>query len=267
MYAIDVVSGVVTYKDIQSQYGRFRINHTDPVPHKELRIDGVCFTSSYDSGLYPPFPNDTNSHGTSLGNTTLSFCWHFDGIHWPFDISGGDLEWFKWGSYLATNLFTTESKSATYLLNSDKDFAARVSPSTKVPRDSLGIVGAKSLKQLMPGITASMNNAWRDMSQERVTGTYTYSETIFSISWAWIVLPVTLNIFGYIVLISVIRASMHTGHSRLWKGSTLASLYHGLQEECIPDNVETVEAMEKSAATTLVELKFVDKEGRVLLSK
>ncbi|KAJ3577305.1 hypothetical protein NPX13_g3262 [Xylaria arbuscula] len=254
MYDIDVVSGVQTYGDIQSQYGRFRINHTEkPEYGGGTMIDGVCFTSSYDSGLYPSFPNETSSRSTSLENTTLSFCRHLDQVFGRTNTSGGDTEWFEWGAYL-TSFIIPEPETVTKFWNSDGDLVGGISGSYST--ETLQIVDAEGLKQLMPRITAAMNNAWRNLSQERVTGSYIYSQTIFDISWAWIVLPVALNIFGYIVLVSVICTSMHTGQGKLWKGSTLASLYHGLQEDCVPDNVETVEAMEKSAATTLVELNY-----------
>ncbi|GAW24890.1 hypothetical protein ANO14919_144850 [Xylariales sp. No.14919] len=60
---------------------------------------------------------------------------------------------------------------------------------------------------------------------------------------------------------------MRTSQGKLWKGSILASLYHGLQEDCISGDMETIEATEKAAEITLVELKFVDKEDRFLLSR
>ncbi|KAI0440992.1 hypothetical protein F4803DRAFT_524957 [Xylaria telfairii] len=92
----------------------------------------------------------------------------------------------------------------------------------------LGYSKEGGLEDLMISITASMNSVWGTKSQEKVTGSYIKSETVFEISWPWIILPMLLNIFSCIVLVSVIRTSVKASQGKLWKGSTLASLYHGI---------------------------------------
>ncbi|KAI0856250.1 hypothetical protein F4860DRAFT_419366 [Xylaria cubensis] len=277
-YEIVVNSGIQEYQAIRSGYGRFALNQTvlpgniakrgEAAELSTIILGGICFTSSYDGGLYPPFPNDTDSREMVPGNTTLSFCW--SSPEDPFIFTpGGDWEWRLWWDSLSHMFgdFKARSETAAYTgiywnFDGHSDSAYGTGGS-----EFLSTVKAKGLREFMIGITASMNNAWRTMSQERVTGSYVYSETIFEISWAWFILPITLNVLSYIVLVSVIRNSMKTSQGKLWKGSTLASLYHGLQEDCIPGNVDSIEDMEKAAAMTLVGLKFVDKEDRSLLSK
>ncbi|KAI1429308.1 hypothetical protein F5Y12DRAFT_797566 [Xylaria sp. FL1777] len=264
-YEIHVSSGVPTKEAVRSQYGRFKINVTEKYPGW-VGIGGICFTSSYDYDLYPPFSNDTGFSEPLSSNTTLSFCWRAEGRALD-DNPGGEWGWFQWLSFLKMAVFLDQNETAFRGWNLNGDTSYR---GAKLKLDShaiLAMVKAKGLKTIMEGITASMNSAWRQMSQERVTGSYINSETIFEISWAWIILPVTLNIFGYVVLVSVIRNSTKTSPGKLWKGSILASLYHGLREECISGNVDTIEAMEKAAEATRVELKFVDREGRMMLSR
>ncbi|KAI0102447.1 hypothetical protein GGR51DRAFT_574123 [Nemania sp. FL0031] len=277
-YEIAVNSGVQKYQAIRSRYGRFRLNETvvpvnvakrnEATEQVEVVLDGICFTSSYDDDLYPLFPNDTDSREILVGNTTLSFCWSI-----PVGPLGynddSHREWRFWFDGLEDifNDFRNRPETASYTdiswnFNGEFDGSFRTDGN-----QFLNIIKAKGLREFMIGITASMNSAWRTRSQEKVTGSFIYNETILEISWAWVILPIALNVLGYVVLVSVIRNSMKISQGKLWKGSTLASLYHGLQEDCILGNMDTIEAMEKAAAMTLVELKFVDKEDRVLLSK
>lgn len=268
-YDIVVSSGVQRYETVRSQYGRFKLNQT-ALGLGGAYISSICFTSSYNSDLYPPFPNETDPRETSLDNTTLSFCWGYDGSQ-SDDTSGGDYECFHWGYYLR-DMFGTDiqsySSTTADLTGNYWNFDGELNGHYELGGHLLPeIVKAKGLREFMTGITAAMNSAWRAMSEERAIGSYIYSETVFEISWVWIILPIALSVSGHIVLICTIRASTKISQGKLWKGSTLASLYHGLQERCIPENVDTVEAMEKAAEATLVELKFMEKEDRMLLSK
>ncbi|KAI1195311.1 hypothetical protein F5X97DRAFT_247838 [Nemania serpens] len=266
-YDIIVSSGVQIEKDVRSQHGRFEVNVTEP-EQGWVTIGRLCFTSSYDHDIYPPFSDDADFSASQPGNTMISFCRRDEGGASESYETSGEWAWDQWLNVLAGSVFRDQTEYSSIYWNSSGEWiATEWSVDDTFDHNFLEMIRAKGMKVFMEGIAVSMNSAWGQMSQERVTGSYIRSETIFEISWAWIILPVTLNVLSYVILVSVVLNSMKGGQGKPWKGSILASLYHGLREDCVSGDVDTLEAMEKAAEATHVELKFVDQEGRMVLSR
>ncbi|RWA03095.1 hypothetical protein EKO27_g12010 [Xylaria grammica] len=95
-------------------------------------------------------------------------------------------------------------------------------------------------------------------------GSYLQYETIFQIQWEWIILPVLLNILALVLQIVVIRQSRLSGQKHLWRGSVLATLYHGVEYRAIHSEMATIVDMRKDAGTNVVRLRL-SKDGRAML--
>ena len=88
-------------------------------------------------------------------------------------------------------------------------------------------------------------------------------DTHFQIQWQWLLLPIGLDILGYLLLISMVYKSHRAGHQQLWKGSSLAAFYHRLSENYDSKPVDTSPNMEMAAKFAIVNLE--KKEGRLML--
>lgn len=89
------------------------------------------------------------------------------------------------------------------------------------------------LEPAMRNISDALTKLARKKSNRTVLGTTFVSETYVSCAWPWVALPITVLLLT--VLFFQLTAWMHNDHDSLqpyfvWKTSSLALLYHGLEE-------------------------------------
>ncbi|KAI1379644.1 hypothetical protein F4677DRAFT_409840 [Hypoxylon crocopeplum] len=264
-YNVTVDSGSTNAVPTKSEYGSFMFNMT-AIDNHPPSIGGICFTSDYDGDGFPTFPNDTNTERPVQGNdSSISFCWRATDMNSNV-TSGGDWAWASWlssiGPIIAHNMTTFigwnqgEMQAMGETGDSPFEYGSQV----------FWMMERKGLDGIMRGITASMNHAWHAMSEERVTGSFEQMEVRFQIQWEWLLLLIVLDILGHVVLISVMYTSKKTGQQELWKGSALATLYHGMDDDSISKDVGTTAEMEEAADMTIVKLNFTEKAGRIMLT-
>ncbi|KAK8069819.1 hypothetical protein PG994_006435 [Apiospora phragmitis] len=84
----------------------------------------------------------------------------------------------------------------------------------------------------------------RDGHRDRMTTTY---ETVVVVRWAWLALPIGVQVLGLAFLLVVIAPSTK---APLWEGSLLAGLYHGFEHAPIRGDKETSSGMANAAKNT-----------------
>jgi hypothetical protein len=259
-YSAVVNSGNTTIALVASQYGRFMLKTTPTNQGHDnfWGLEDICLIQDYYSNTTQVFPNNNYTEGPRPGNTSLlPRCWS------PSETNS-DVLWYEgWLKYFEGIMFNNiEGEYITGFGDGTQDGGGDVYPVGSNIMDSLLERGLSGLSSTM---AAAINNGWYALSQNNVTGSYMDSETLIQVRWEWLLLPVTLNVLGYIVLYSVIRTSKKTGQKQLWKSSTLASLYHGLDQTRITSVAETVTEMENAAGRVTVRLQLLDSQRRILL--
>lgn len=120
----------------------------------------------------------------------------------------------------------------------------------------------RSLSRIMESMAAQMNQIYITKSNESATGMgYTY-ETVVAVRWAWLALPIAVQALGLAFLLAVIATS---NKAPLWKGSFLASLYHGFAHVPMGDDTATSSGMAEAAGSTRAVLTKSSKTKTILL--
>ena len=90
---------------------------------------------------------------------------------------------------------------------------------------------ANGLPKAMDDLATSMTVAFRSfVGGVPVDGQAFSSETYVHVRWGWIALPVSVVLFTALFLMAAIWRS-RMSNTQVWKSSTLAVLFHGLDEE------------------------------------
>ena len=98
-------------------------------------------------------------------------------------------------------------------------------------------VQEKGLAYMVRSVTGAFNNISLARSEERVTGSIRVTEVVVSVRWAWLILPLGLEVVGLVLLVLVWwrRGRRTAGEggvgvgAGVWKTSILPVLYHGLE--------------------------------------
>jgi hypothetical protein len=127
-------------------------------------------------------------------------------------------------------------------------------------------VQAHNFSYLVERMAASMTKAELDNSTTLVYGNVTTSTVRVEVAWYWFVPPAALNVLAILLLLATAILS-HRHKTRLWKSSTLALLYHGLEDpEPAPDlTMARISEMDRWASRTSAKLGSVKDGGRVVL--
>jgi hypothetical protein len=128
------------------------------------------------------------------------------------------------------------------------------------------VIAAHNFSYLMERIAASMTKAELDNSATFVYGNMTSPVVHVEVAWYWFILPATLNVVTILLLLATAVLS-HRCQTRLWKSSTLALLYHGLDDpEPAPDlALANVSEMEQWASSTSATLASAKDGSRIML--
>jgi hypothetical protein len=127
-------------------------------------------------------------------------------------------------------------------------------------------IQAHNFSYLMERIAASMTKAELDNSTTLVHGHMTSPVVHIEAAWPWFILPAALNGLAIFLLLATAVLSHHR-KTQLWKSSSLALLYHGLDDpEPAPDlNLAKVSEMDRWASATSATLGPVKDGGRAVL--
>ena len=138
--------------------------------------------------------------------------------------------------------------------------------STTPAPDVLQVVQSDNLTSLMGNMAASLTKLGLRLSNETVMGNVTVSEVYVVVDWEWMILPAVLEVAGVILLLATMMMTQRHNVS-LWKTSSLALIYHGLEGRSLrnQDVAQDVCGMSLAAGTTVVKLGTADEDGRVAL--
>jgi len=125
------------------------------------------------------------------------------------------------------------------------------------------------LSTLFANIAASLTNNIRmtsDNQSSRLSGEEGKPTVVFNIRWVWII-PTVVSIILAIIFLLLVRCLTNKSDTPVWKGSTLAMLFHGLSvdvKKSIPPQILQSET-DKGAKRVFVELR--EKDGGLCLSE
>lgn len=127
-------------------------------------------------------------------------------------------------------------------------------------------IQAHNFSYLMERMAASMTKVELDKSSTLVYGNMTFPVVHVEVAWQWFILPAALNALAIFLLLATAVLS-HRRKTQLWKSSTLALLYHGLDNpEPAPNlTMANVSEMERCASATSARLGSVKDGGRAVL--
>lgn len=241
----------------------------------EVTVDhGVTSTSMGNSSSPSGFSYSDNT--TVLGGNAT--CWTSGSDQQSF--SAADIKHASGGNYIAS---TSPLSFCTENWGWGTDIASRLTSNSyfgldwKAPgnwtitddsginnKDVLQQIQSRSLPDISRSIVASLNALFRKHSTDRETGSYVEYQTVVRLQWAWLALPVAVEVLGFAFLLLIIFRDQRCGNP--WKGSILAALFHGLNpSNHDSDNVDTITSMEKEAMDILVKLNTSDEGKRYLL--
>jgi hypothetical protein len=127
-------------------------------------------------------------------------------------------------------------------------------------------IRAHNFSYLVERMTASLTKAELDNSTTLVYGNMSYGVVQVDVAWSWFILPAALNVVAIFLLLATAILSHHR-KTQLWKSSSLALLYHGVDDpEPAPNlGLARVSEMERWASATSATLGSTKDGGRIVL--
>jgi hypothetical protein len=111
------------------------------------------------------------------------------------------------------------------------------------------------LGQLMDTVAESLTNFIRNSSSVPYVGTAWDTESYVHVRWIWLILPVALAPMSLVFLLYAIWMSSHR-ELKVWKSSSLASIFHGLERPVVDaGNVERESEMDELSRQIWVRLQ------------
>jgi hypothetical protein len=153
--------------------------------------------------------------------------------------------------FFMRSLFTATLDSRGYV-GSTEDASAGPNQSGQWSVATIGMALSQfdDIPALMQRMADSMTEAFRTSRQSTPTnGVALQSEVLIAINWTWLTLPISVTIFAFFLLLTVIHVNNTSGISP-WKSSSLALLFHELDgwddnKNMILDGPDKVEARAK----------------------
>lgn len=236
-YLASMIQGNLSMESLASEYGRF---YHDETATRELGNNKTwCWTPDTKEILVPMEGHSrvTSGNVTSLSDSsTMAFC---TDTRWLLAqeivarLSGGNYMY-----YTAKRNSSESFDGPTYIDD--------VYP-YESPLDILMSVGVRSLSRVMESTATALNQIYITKTTEAANGmTYTY-ETVVVVRGAWLTLPIAVQALGLAFLLAVIATS---NKAPLWKGSFLATLYHGFEHVPVGSDTATSSGMVEAAENT-----------------
>ncbi len=96
------------------------------------------------------------------------------------------------------------------------------------------IIGERGLESVMSSVAASLTQLTHSNNGEQVNGEVLSAQTFVDVRWAWLTLPIVLEVVGIFVLVKTTRLTRRH-KAGLWKSSILALLFHGLDRSILDE--------------------------------
>lgn len=122
------------------------------------------------------------------------------------------------------------------------------------------------LEHAMDNVAASLTKLNLDRSNGTVDGTVSHIEVIVAVNWMWMIPPAVILVACIVFLAWVILINRDRDLS-LWKSSVLPILYHGRDDDLLPDCGEettSVSQMEETAKAVDARLQILDTRRRLM---
>jgi hypothetical protein len=94
-------------------------------------------------------------------------------------------------------------------------------------------------------------------NSEPAAGVVMQTDTCVSVQWLWLIFPAALLLLTLVFLLATMALSIKYRNRHIWKGSPLALLFHGIDQE-LSDRyrlVDQLDEMEEKAEHTVVQIK------------
>jgi hypothetical protein len=273
-----VLSYCVRDYQVSVESGALSVNQSGPNFGKVYTRDDVnmaCWTADPDAIAEMKYTNITTSLSFPTQQGTIDFTNEVDPEHFAFcssrAINGIQGLAVALGGYGASigNPISGSSQSGVAFSEAGVQetdyFGATAGASADVftylsTTSTLGDV-TNRLADALTALALTLPN-----KTQAITGSVSNPEVFVQVRWEWISLPIALCVGGAVFLAFTAFSTRMSGVG-LWKGSSLAYLYHGLDER--PGSFEgfdTASSMQASAESTMVSLRFSDKTARVCLT-
>lgn len=104
-------------------------------------------------------------------------------------------------------------------------------------------------------MTTSIRGSVNTTDQTATVGTYEYF-AYFHVRWIWLILPLVLEILGTVLLAATIILTKRR-HMPIWKTSTTATLYHGIEVAAVAESAsaEHISLMDDCASSQEFQLR------------
>jgi hypothetical protein len=119
---------------------------------------------------------------------------------------------------------------------------------------------------LMDNVAVSMTNYIRSTSNLVVHGQAGTTETFTHVTWYWITLPASVVLGAFLFLLLAIFESRKY-ETKVWKHSSLALLFHGLDQKITHNSLNELEEMEQEAEVVRVRLRKTEKDTLMLFNE
>ncbi|KAK4081201.1 uncharacterized protein Triagg1_2733 [Trichoderma aggressivum f. europaeum] len=112
--------------------------------------------------------------------------------------------------------------------------------------------------EVVSGIFDSISQSLTDMirqgsAMQIAQGTTSQAVVYIRVRWVWLILPFVVQLMGGIALFVTVVGTKRTSDALLWKGSTLAVLYHSVDKDgVIGSHLRNVEDLEKVEETQVM---------------
>jgi hypothetical protein len=109
-------------------------------------------------------------------------------------------------------------------------------------------------------MTVRVRKSGDPSNSEPAAGLVFQTDTCVSVQWPWITFPAILLILTLVFLLATMAQSMKYTTRHIWKGSPLALLFHGMDQD-LSDKcrlVDQLDEMEEKAEHTVVQIKHTE---------
>lgn len=237
-YNVSVVQGTTTISVVSSNTG-----HSYQNDNTALGKGASCWNPDTVPAIFTSSPQTVSGVQYLSNSSTMSFC----STNWGW---ANDMVNRLSSLHAVTKTQDKPGDSWSGKINWTQSWA---SGGWKSSEDLQTLVRTQTLEEILTPLAASLNSLFNTRSEERAEGSYINFVTTVNVRWAWLTLPATMNAVG-VVFLGVVMLGNKKRKSRLWKGSLLAVLYHGLDDIETRKNVERVSSMTDVAKATKVQL-------------
>jgi len=119
-------------------------------------------------------------------------------------------------------------------------------------------------ESFIQNVAASLTKmGWNSVNATDIYGKLGTAPVSVRVRWPWLILPTVLTIMTVLFLVLTIHLTQRA-QSPIWKSSTNAVLFHGLDAD-YDTNLQDVSEMNEQAADTMVRLAMLHRHGRIML--